>query len=72
MQVCETFLELMRESQLPDPVMQGVLPALRRAAHRAREVARQSGTRLVIVRDGMVVRVDPAELDDEPSDRSTP
>ena len=42
-------------SQLPDPAMQGVDAALLRAAQRAREVARQSGTAIVIVRDGVLV-----------------
>jgi hypothetical protein len=39
-------------SQLPDAAMQGVDAALLRAAQRAREVARQTGTAIVIVRDG--------------------
>lgn len=47
-------------SKLPDAAMQGVDAALLRAAQRAREVARQTGTAIVIVRDGVLVeeRVD--------------
>lgn len=32
-----------------------VMPALRRAAQRAREIARQTNTPIVLVRDGMIV-----------------
>ena len=39
-------------SRLPDADMQGAPRALLRAAQRAREIARQTGTPLVIVRDG--------------------
>ena len=42
-------------SQLPDADMQGADAALLRAAERAREVARQTGTAIVIVRDGVLV-----------------
>jgi hypothetical protein len=35
--------------------MQGVDAALLRAAQRARDVARQTGTAIVIVRDGVLV-----------------
>ena len=43
------------QSKLPDRVMQAAPRALLRAAQRAREVARQTGTALVIVRDGVLV-----------------
>ena len=46
-------------SQLDDADMQAVPRALRRAAERAREIARQSGTPLIIVRDGVLMKVDP-------------
>lgn len=49
-QVSEPF-----KSQLPDADMQAVPRALARAAKRAREIARQTGTPLVIVRDGVLV-----------------
>jgi predicted ABC-type ATPase len=42
----------------------GALAAMRRAAQRAREIARQTGTDLILVRDGKVVHVKPSE---EPS-----
>ena len=45
----------MWKSKLPDPDMQAVPRALERAAQRAREIARQTGTPLVIVRDGVLV-----------------
>jgi F420-dependent methylenetetrahydromethanopterin dehydrogenase len=45
-------------SSLPDPVMQAAPRALLRAAQRAREIARQTGTPLVIVRDGVLVYED--------------
>ena len=42
-------------SRLPDPDMQAAPSALARAAQRAREIARQTGTALVIVRDGVLI-----------------
>jgi hypothetical protein len=42
-------------SQLPDADMQAAPRALLRAARRAREIARQTNTPLVIVRDGVLV-----------------
>jgi len=58
--------------QEPEPVYEGLprhasaallgsLQAMRRAAQRAREVARQTGTALIVQRDGRVVRVDPTK-----------
>ena len=43
------------ESKLPDPDMQAAPRALLRAARRAREIARQTNTPLIIVRDGVLV-----------------
>lgn len=40
---------------------QGALAALRRAARRARQVALQTGTDLIVYRDGQVVRAKPHE-----------
>ena len=47
-------------SQLPDDDMRAVPAALVRAGLQARELARKTGTAVVIVRDGMLVeeRVD--------------
>jgi len=55
------------ESKLSDADMQAAPRALRRAADHAREIARQTGTPLVIVRDGVLMEVDPddASLDQE-------
>lgn len=44
------------ESKLPDPDMQAAPRALLRAARRAREIARQTNTPLVIMRDGVLVK----------------
>ncbi len=47
--------------------MQAVPQALARAARRARDIARQTGTPLVIVRDGVLIEIDPDDprLDEE-------
>ena len=42
-------------SKLPDADMQAAPRALLRAAQRARDVARQTGTPLVLMRDGVLV-----------------
>lgn len=42
-------------SKLPDADMQAAPKALLRAAKRAREIARQTNTPLVLVRDGVLV-----------------
>lgn len=42
-------------SMLPDADMQAATKALPRAAQRAREIARQTNTPLVLVRDGVLV-----------------
>ncbi len=47
-------------SRLPDADMQAVPAALLRAARRAREIARQTGTAIVVVRDGKLVEERPA------------
>jgi hypothetical protein len=43
------------EPKSADPDMEGVEAALLRAAQRAREIARQTNTPLIIVRDGVLV-----------------
>ena len=50
--------ESSRGALLPSAVI-GALHALRRAAIRARQVAQQTGTDLIVVRSGQVVRVPP-------------
>ena len=50
------------DGQLPpgaDADLKGSLMAIRRAALRARQVAEQTGTDLIVVRSGQVVRVPP-------------
>lgn len=50
--------------QLPpdaDADLKGSLPAIRRAALRARQVAQQIGTDLIVARAGQVVRVSPLQ-----------
>jgi hypothetical protein len=44
-----------------DVDLKGSLQAIKRAAQRAREVALQTGTALIVQRAGQVVRVQPAE-----------
>jgi len=50
------------ESKLPNAVAQAAPRALRRAADRAREIARQTRTKLVIVRNGVLMEVDPDDV----------
>ena len=45
----------------PPADLRGALPAMRRAAQRARLTAEQTGTDLIQVRDGKVVRVPPIQ-----------
>jgi adenine/guanine phosphoribosyltransferase-like PRPP-binding protein len=42
-------------SKLPDADMQAVPAALLRAGRRAREIARQTGTAVVVMRDGKLI-----------------
>ena len=45
----------------PDADIEGSFKALRRAAVRARQVAEQTGTDLIVMRSGQVVRVPPKQ-----------
>lgn len=45
-----------------DPNLRGSMAAMRRAAVLARKVAIQTGTGIVVVRDGKPVRISAAEL----------
>lgn len=47
------------DSITDDPDMQNATAALIRAAKRARKIAEQTGTAIVIVRDGQIVRETP-------------
>jgi hypothetical protein len=53
------------ESKLPDADMQAAPKALLRAARRAREIARQTNTPLVIMRDGVVVEEPVTDVEPE-------
>ena len=46
-------------SKLDDPDMQAVLAALMRAARRAHLIAHQTGTGVIVMRDGEVVEIEP-------------
>ena len=46
-------------SKLDDPDMQAVPDALYRAARRAHKIARQTGTGVIVMRDGEVVEIEP-------------
>lgn len=48
-------------TQSKDADLRNSLPALMRAASKAHDVARQTGTRLVIVQDGRVRFVEPID-----------
>ena len=54
-------------SKLPNADMQGAPAALLRAARRAREIAWQTNTAIVIVRDGVLVEERVEKQDDTPS-----
>jgi adenine/guanine phosphoribosyltransferase-like PRPP-binding protein len=49
-------------SKLPDADMQAVPAALLRAGRRAREIARQTGTAMVVMRDGKLVEEKVSEV----------
>ncbi len=50
-------------SRLPDKDMQNAPKALVRAAKRAREIARQTGTAIIVMRNGKLVReIPPSEI----------
>lgn len=51
------------QSKLPDSDMQAAPRALLRAARRAREIAMQTNTPIVIVRDGVLVEEKVTSLD---------
>ena len=53
------------ESKLPNADMQAAPAALLRAARRAREIARQTNTAIVIVRDGKLVEERVTDSDSE-------
>jgi hypothetical protein len=56
-----------KQEHQSDDDMKGVMPALKRAARRARELARQTGTLIVVMRDGKLVEETPSSEDQEGS-----
>ena len=53
----------MRDSLEPDdPAIRGALAALERAAEEARRIAIQTGTELIIMRDGQICSLPPEEI----------
>jgi hypothetical protein len=51
-------------SEAKDPAMRGSFAAMRRAAALARQIAIQTNTGIVVVRDGKIVRLTASELRD--------
>lgn len=49
-------------SQATDPVLRGSMAALKRAAALARQTAIQTGTALVVMEGGRLIRIPPEEL----------
>jgi hypothetical protein len=49
-------------SETSDPALRGSLTALRRAAEEARRIALQTGTDLIVFRNGKITRIPPQEL----------
>jgi hypothetical protein len=45
-----------------DPAMRGSLAALERAAEEARRIAIQTGTELIVMRDGQICSLPPEEI----------
>lgn len=46
----------MKPESLSDPDMQKATAALKRAAKRARQIAEQTGTAVVVIREGKLIR----------------
>jgi len=48
------------KTRMRDPDLDGVLPALRRAARRAKRLAQQTGTPFWVMRKGKLVNLNPS------------
>lgn len=55
-----------------DPDLRLSLPAMRRAAQRAREIARQTNTFVIVGELGRVLRLSPEDMDRNEAERRTP
>jgi len=53
-------------AEINDPVIRGALAALERAAQDARRIAIQTGTELIIMRNGKLCLIPPDEIADLP------
>jgi len=51
-------------SEANDPDLRNIDAAIKRAAERAREIANESGTQLVVNRGGKTILIDPKDLPD--------
>lgn len=57
-------------SEANDPDLRNIDAALKRAAARAREIAKQSGTKLVVNRGGKTVLINPEDLPNSSNEAS--
>ncbi|MGH2506390.1 MAG: hypothetical protein ACRDHZ_03090 [Ktedonobacteraceae bacterium] len=61
----------MKSESLSDPDMQKATAALKRAAKRARQIAQQTGTAVVVIRDGQLIREIPKSTPKETRTETT-
>ncbi|MBM5799637.1 MAG: hypothetical protein FJ077_02090 [Cyanobacteria bacterium K_DeepCast_35m_m2_023] len=59
-------------SEATNPALRGSLAALRRAAEEARRIAIQTGTDLIVFRNGEITRIPPQELAEPATPSSAP
>ena len=59
-------------SEAKDPDLRAAMAALQRAALQARKTAIQTGTNLVIVKDGQLLRMSAEELSQPPEPKDVP
>ena len=59
-------------SEAKDPDLRASMAALQRAALQARKTAIQTGTNLVIVKDGQLLRISAEELSQQPEPKDVP
>ncbi len=59
-------------SEAKDPDVQAAMAALQRASLQARKTAIQTGTHLVIVKDGQLLRISAEELSQQTEPKDSP
>lgn len=59
-------------SEAKDPDLRASMAALQRAALQARKTAIQTGTHLIIVKDGQLLRISAKELSDQTDSANAP